>query len=495
MLRPIRSFEKSLTSFADLLGIEISETDVVISGMSHQSFELEEGDLFIALPGAKTHGAIFCGEAKARGAVAILTDEVGAEIARNFDLPVLVIAKPRYAAGIVSAWFYGEPMRNLYSVGITGTNGKTTTSTLLNQIWNLAGRESGLIGTIETRIGQDVFPSKRTTPESCDLQTLVATMQERQVLNLVMEVSSHAIALERMRGSHFDSVAFTNLTQDHLDFHQTMEEYFQAKAKLFCFEYAERAIINIDDAYGRRLNKQSEIPVIQVSRFNTSADWHFTSVESISTGFEIAVRGPNGILIEGIFNLKGDYNLDNALLAIALALESGVDPLFISTILPSLKGAVGRLESISIGQNFHAFVDYAHSPDAVARVLATCQKITSGKVIAVLGCGGDRDSSKRPLMGRALAEGSDVAIFTSDNPRSEDPKVILEQMTKGLEMSNRNRIIKDRKEAINCAVGLAQKNDVVIVLGKGHEIGQEVFGNILPFDDRLVLAEAIGLAK
>ena len=495
MFRPNRTYKKQLKSIADLLGIQFAETDVVVQGMSHQSVDLEEGDLFIAFPGAKTHGAMFCSEAKSRGAVAVLTDKAGAELASDVGLPILVVEHPRHAAGIISSWFYGEPMRNLYSVGITGTNGKTTTATLLTEIWGFAGRESGLIGTVETRIGKVAFPSERTTPESCELQSLVATMQERHVQNLAMEVSSHAIALERIRGSHFSVVAFTNLTQDHLDFHQTMEDYFQVKSQLFSFEYADKAIINVDDSYGLRLSEKSEIPVIKVSRFNSTADWHFIRADNITKGFEIALRGPGGILIDGRLAMKGEYNLDNVLMAIALAYESGIDPLFISTVLSNLKGAAGRLESVLVGQNFQAFVDYAHSPDAVARVLDTCQKISNGRVIAVLGCGGDRDSSKRGLMGRALVEGSDVAIFTSDNPRSEDPQKILVQMTQGIALVGGSQIIEDRKAAITYAASLANANDVVVILGKGHETGQEIGGEIFPFDDRLILAEAIGLAK
>ncbi len=236
-------------------------------------------------------------------------------------------------------------------------------------------------------------------------------MRERHVKNLVMEVSSHAISLNRVRGSHFSLVAFTNLTQDHLDFHHTMNEYFEAKAALFTFEYSDRAIINIDDAYGKKLAEICELPVTRLSMNDKTADWHFSSVYSNRTGYEISIRGNGGLLIEGQLNMHGDYNLYNVLMAVAIAVESGVDPLVVSSSLPILQSAVGRLEAVSLGQNFHAFVDYAHSPDAVERVLSTCRKFAQGKIIAVLGCGGDRDSSKRPLMGEALKNGSDVAIF------------------------------------------------------------------------------------
>ena len=485
--------EKSLKSLAQLLDTDVLQGDVMISGLTHSSQEIEPGDIFLAFPGAKTHGARFITQAKERGAHAILTDHEGARIISELvvDLPIVEVKDPRRAAGILAAWFYDEPMRDMYCVGITGTNGKTTTTTLLFQIWTGTGRESGLIGTVETRIGSDLVKSKRTTPESSDLQALAATMRERHVRNLTMEVSSHAISLERIRGAHFAVVAFTNLSQDHLDFHNTMEEYFQAKSALFTFEYADLGVINIDDPYGARLAENSSIPIRVLSRTNPKADWSYVSAYPHLRGNDVVIRGPGGILIEGLLPLHGDYNLDNALMAAALAFESGVDPIEIAALLPTLSGAQGRLESVVVGQDFGAFVDYAHSPDAVSRVLEACRAMTQGKVIAVLGCGGDRDSTKRPLMGSALSQGSDVAVFTSDNPRSEDPVEILRQMTSALSIGVPDQIIVDRKNAIQYAIGQASPGDVVIILGKGHETGQEMAGKIIPFDDRLVLAQAI----
>ena len=406
-------------------------------------------------------------------------------------VPVLVVENPRRAAGVISAWFYEEPMRDLYSVGVTGTNGKTTVTTLLHQIMQAAGRESGLIGTVESRIGSEVLLSKRTTPESAELQGLIATMRERHMRNLVMEVSSHAITLERIRGSHFAVVGFTNLSQDHLDFHKSMEEYFLAKAKLFTFEYADLAVINIDDVYGARLAAMTELPVMSLSRTNTKATWHFASITRDYVGAAIAIRGSGGILIEGKTILQGGFNYDNLLMAVAIATESGIDPIDIAAILPQLTGAVGRLEAVRLGQNFTALVDYAHSPDAVARVLETAHEITTGSVIAVLGCGGDRDASKRSLMGLALRDGADIAIYTSDNPRSEKPEDILVQMVLDIDVQAPNEVITDRKAAIRAAVNHAVAGDVVIVLGKGHEKGQEISGVIYPFDDRIELARAI----
>ncbi len=490
MTRPIEEFKRSVESVAAIANAElIGDSSIEITGLTLSSIAVQEGDLFIALPGEKNHGADFAADAIARGAVAVLTDLVGAK--KVSGVPVIVSSNPRRAAGVISAWFYSEPMRDLYSVGVTGTNGKTTVTTLLHQIMSAAGRESGLIGTVETRIGAEILTSKRTTPESSDLQALSAVMRERHMRNLVMEVSSHAISLERIRGSHFAVVAFTNLSQDHLDFHKTMEAYFEAKAKLFTFEFADLAIINVDDSYGVMLAGQTELPVMTVSRHDQGASWHYTSIAKDYVGAHVAIRGSGGILIEGKVHLHGGYNFDNLLMAVAIATESGIDPIDIAAILPQLTGAAGRLESVRLGQNFTALVDYAHSPDAVARVLETAHEISDGRVIAVLGCGGDRDASKRALMGKALSDGADVAIYTSDNPRSEKADVILEQMTLGLEIQQPSAVIEDRAEAIRAAVNEAQEGDLVLVLGKGHEKGQEIKGTVHPFDDRVELARAI----
>ena len=491
MQRPLANCSKPLSAVLSVVGAQCAEKteSVNVTGISQSSSEISTGDLFIALPGEKFHGAQFAADAIERGAVAVLTDLTGAAMVTG--VPVLVVENPRRAAGVISAWFYEEPMRDLYSVGVTGTNGKTTVTTLLHQIMQAAGRESGLIGTVESRIGSEVLLSKRTTPESAELQGLIATMRERHIRNLVMEVSSHAITLERIRGSHFAVVGFTNLSQDHLDFHKSMEEYFLAKAKLFTFEYADLAVINVDDLYGARLATMTKLPIMTLSRTNTKATWHFASITRDYVGAAIAIRGSGGILIEGKTILQGGFNYDNLLMAVAIATESGIDPIDIAAILPQLTGAVGRLEAVRLGQNFTALVDYAHSPDAVARVLETAHEITTGSVIAVLGCGGDRDASKRSLMGLALRDGADIAIYTSDNPRSEKPEDILVQMVLDIDVQAPNEVITDRKAAIRAAVNHAAAGDVVIVLGKGHEKGQEISGVIHPFDDRIELARAI----
>lgn len=270
-----------------------------------------------------------------------------------------------------------------------------------------------------------------------------------------------------------------------------MESYFKVKAELFAFEFADLAVINIDDKYGARLADLTQLPVITISRSNSKATWHYASITPDYVGASVSIRGSGGILIEGKTSLYGGFNYDNLLMAVAIAVESGVDPIDVAAILPKLTGAKGRLEAVRLGQTFTALVDYAHSPDAVARVLETAREISQGSVIAVLGCGGDRDTSKRSLMGLALKDGADVAIFTSDNPRSEDPEVILKQMVEKIEISAPNQIISDRTLAIKTAVNHAKSGDVVIILGKGHEKGQEIDGIIHAFDDRLELARAI----
>lgn len=489
MIRTLAPFTATLEDTAQLIGASLQGENVSFTGITHADSEVEVGDLFLAIPGAHVHGATFVESAIKRGAVAVITDEAG--LVHCAGIPTLVVKDVRTAGAITAASLYKYPTRDLFSIGITGTNGKTTVSTLLYQIFEAVGRETGLIGTIETRIGAEVVKSSRTTPEATELQALAAVMRERHMRHLVMEVSSHALSLKRMKGSHFSIAAFTNLSQDHLDFHHDMDSYFAAKAELFTAEYAEQAFINIDSPYGQRLASQVQIPVTTISRTKKEATWHFAQTHNVSRGVEFSIRGIGGILIESRTQLFGGYNLDNLLLAVAIAVECGIDPIELAAIIPTLTGAPGRLESISLGQRYTALVDYAHSPDAVSSVLAAAREFTTGKIIAVLGCGGDRDSSKRPLMGSALVQGADIAIFTNDNPRSEAPSEILSQMTSSLTYSVPSQIIEDRGDAIRTAVALASAGDTVLVLGKGHETGQEVAGVVSPFDDRIALAQAI----
>jgi UDP-N-acetylmuramoyl-L-alanyl-D-glutamate--2,6-diaminopimelate ligase len=494
MIRPVAEFSIALREIAQLIGAELkSESNMIITGITQSDAEVEPGDIFLAIPGNKIHGANFIHSAKERGAVAIVTDLEGSQ--KSHDLPTLVVADVRRAGALIASSLYASPTRDLASIAITGTNGKTTVTTLLYQIFESAGRDTGLIGTVETRIGAEVLKSSRTTPEAPDLQALVAVMRERHMRHLVMEVSSHAIALKRIQGSRFAMAGFTNLSQDHLDFHGDMESYYATKSQLFTHEYADCAVINIDNIYGSRLAGECQIPTISLSRSSTAAQWHFTQIHHGASGSQISIRGTGGILIESKTQLIGGYNLDNLLMAVAIAHESGIDSTELATIIPTLSGAPGRLDPVHIGQGFKALVDYAHSPDAVENVLRAAREFTDGKIIAVLGCGGDRDSSKRSLMGAALNQGCDIAVFTSDNPRSENPQTILKEMIHGISVSEPSRVIEDRAAAIEYAVSCASAGDTVLILGKGHESGQEIKGVTTPFDDRLHLAQAIEAKK
>ena len=498
-LRRFQPNSKTLGEIAAFLGADVKDEfeSIEISGMCSNSETVEEGDLFLALPGVKTHGGAFLPSAVERGARAVLTDIAGSELSsvRDSAIPVLVVPNPRSQSGYLADWFHGSPSQNMYLAGITGTNGKTTTTYLLNQIWEHADFESGVMGTVGISIGEESFPATHTTPEADVVHTVLSVMHERHVRAAAMEVSSHAIVQHRIDGVHFSAAGFTNLTQDHLDFHGTMENYYQAKRALFEANLAERAFINIDNEYGVRLTKEISIPVSTLSLSEKKATWYFDSKTQTERGWELSIRGDGGVLIEGHFNLPGEHNLENLLLAVAIAFDSGVDPLVIGNSLAKLKGAPGRLERIDRGQNFTALVDYAHTPDAVERVLNSLRfsadNTKAHRIIGVLGCGGNRDSAKRPLMGKALKSACDISIFTSDNPRNEDPMEILRSMTKDVELDDSAMIIVDRREAIATAVASANDGDIVIVLGKGHESGQEVNGVTLSFDDRKELASAI----
>ena len=481
-IRPTKVGKKALSSFDQ----KLFDTNVEISGVSINAAKVKSGDLFIALPGAKTHGMNFIDQAISNGAVAVLSD-------RKIDcsIPVFVDQSPRNLVGAISGWLYNKPFSKLVAVGITGTNGKTTTSNLIKQLWDLNDINSGLIGTLGVEIGMEKIAGVRTTPEADELQALAALMVERGNTHLAMEVSSIAIDQGRVNGAKYKVVAFSNLTQDHLDYHKSMDEYFNAKAKLFTSEYAQTAVINIDDPYGQKLNKISKITNKTVSRNDVGADWYYSKIESHSHGYKIEISDKNGQIISGTFPLIGEHNLDNLLLAIASVSICGLTNDQISKSLSKLKSVPGRLEIISAGQSFAAVVDYAHTPDAVSRVLKSVRSFTSGRVIGVLGCGGDRDKSKRSPMGQALYSGSDLAIFTSDNPRSEKAEDILKEMTEGMNLAEKGFVLIDRKDAINFAVKMAKSGDCILLLGKGHESGQEINGVVTPFDDRIELLNSI----
>ena len=480
--RPAQVIQKSLSTFDK----SIFDKDIKISGIAINAAQVKKGDIFVALAGIKTHGANFVDQAIQNGAVAVLSDKK-----LDLSIPSFIHPSPREILGELSAWVYENPFTKLTAIGITGTNGKTTTSNILNQIWQLSGLNSGLIGTLGVEVGSQSLDGVRTTPEADELQALAALMVSKDLSHLVMEVSSHGLDQLRVKGAKFKVVGFSNLTQDHLDYHKNMDNYFSAKAKLFSKEYAESAVINIDDQYGLDLSKQVSIPIQTVSRNNKNANWYYEKIKPNNDGFEIEINSKDGKKISGKFPLIGEFNLDNLLLAVVLASTAGLDEIKISSAIARLTSVPGRLEQIKVGQGFTALVDYAHTPDAVARVLEIAAKFTNGKVIAVLGCGGDRDISKRPLMGQALFIGSDKAIFTSDNPRSESSDEILKAMVAGIDLADKGFVIKNRRAAIDFAVAQASAGDCLLVLGKGHESGQEVNGIITTFDDRIELADSI----
>ncbi len=499
-LRPHSVVPRSLDAAAAVVGLRTPPTrwaGVQLTGITHDSREVRPGDLYAALPGASDHGARFADAAADAGAAAILTDADGELQARQSGLPVLVVPRPRAVLGKLAAWVYGEPAGDLLLIGVTGTNGKTTTAHLAEAGLRAAGHQTGLVGTVETRIGDAATASVRTTPESTDLHALLAVMRERGVTAAVMEVSSHALAFGRVDGVLYDVAAFTNLSQDHLDFHRDMEDYFAAKRALFTPQRARHGVVNIDDDYGRRLAAESEIPVVTISASGRrEADWSGTDAVLRAGEGALTAIGPGGVSVPIQVGMPGRYNLENALLAVVALATAGIPVEQAAAGVGACPGVPGRMERIDTGQPFLAVVDYAHTPDAIATALATLREVTKGRLIAVLGCGGDRDRAKRPLMGEVGARGADVLVITDDNPRSEDPGAIRAAALAGANSvpePERAEVaeVGDRSAAIAYAVRLAGPRDTVVILGKGHEPGQEIRGAVMPFDDRAVLGAAL----
>jgi UDP-N-acetylmuramoyl-L-alanyl-D-glutamate--2,6-diaminopimelate ligase len=495
-----------LADLADLLGAPVrGDVATAVTGVTLASAEVGPGDLYAALPGARTHGARYAADAAARGAVAVLTDPSGRAEAAATGLPVCVVDDPRGLLGAVAARVYGEPARRLQVIGITGTNGKTTTSYLVEAGLAAAGRGTGLVGTVETRTrGRaadgtptvTTLPSVRTTPEAPALHALLARMADSGVQTVVMEVSSHALVLGRVGGIPFAAAGFTNLGRDHLDFHTDLEDYFQAKARLFDGRAAVE-VVDVDDPHGRRLaGMLGDRRAVTVSTRGADADWTATDLAPAPDGgTAFTLTGPGGRSWPARVRLPGRFNVANAVLAVALLDAVGVP---VETALTGIAETVvpGRMEPVDAGQPFVAVVDYAHTPDAVATALAALRASTPGRVITVLGCGGDRDPGKRAAMGEAAAGGSDLLVVTDDNPRSEDPAAIRAAVLAGVPADRRGDVLEigDRRAAIAAAVDRARPGDAVLVAGKGHETGQEVAGTLHPFDDRAVLREALRAA-
>ncbi|MFF2505371.1 UDP-N-acetylmuramoyl-L-alanyl-D-glutamate--2,6-diaminopimelate ligase [Streptomyces sp. NPDC058067] len=497
--RPVQVTATRLADLADQLGVSApqgSAADTGSTGITHDSRAVRPGDIYAALPGARFHGADFAAQAASLGAVAALTDPSGAERVAAAGLPALVVEDPRGRMGELAATIYGHPGRDLLQIGITGTSGKTTTAYLIEGGLRTL-HSTGLIGTVEMRIGDERIKSERTTPEATDLQALFAVMRERGVDAVAMEVSSHALVLGRVDGCVFDVAVFNNLSPEHMEFHSDMEDYFRAKAQLFTKARSKQGVVNYDDEYGRRLAGQSEVPVVTFSaEGHPDADWRAEDVEVGPFDSTFVAVGPKGERITAKSPLAGPFNVANALAAIVSLAVAGVDPQAAADGVAAVPGVPGRLERVDAGQPYLAVVDYAHKTDAVESVLRALRKVTENKLHIVLGCGGDRDVTKRMPMGAAAARLADTAVLTSDNPRSEDPLAILATMLAGAaEVPAHERgevqVFEDRAAAIAAVVARAQPGDTVLVAGKGHEQGQDIAGVVRPFDDRLVLREAI----
>jgi UDP-N-acetylmuramoyl-L-alanyl-D-glutamate--2,6-diaminopimelate ligase len=470
--------------------------DPVVTGLSLNSQRIVPGDLYVGLRGTNAHGADFTDTARAAGAVAVLTDAGGLEAARDAGLPVLVVEHPRSVLGALSARVYDDPAAALTLLAITGTQGKTTTSRLLEGGLEQAGIRAAVVGTIGTRVAGEELPSSLTTPEAPDLHGLFAVMRERRVEGCVMEVSSHALVMGRVDGVRFDVAAFLNLGRDHLDFHADLEEYFAAKASLFTPERARLGLTNVDDAHGRRLLEQATIPMRTFSPSGGAADWRAEDVQLHPDGSTFTVVTPTGDHVPAAVQLAGDYNVANALCAVALAAEAGFDPVRVAAGIARAGGVPGRLERIDAGQDFLAVVDYAHKPDAVEAAVAALRPVTAGRLILVIGAGGDRDTGKRPVMGEIGGRLADVLIVTDDNPRTEEPAAIRAALLAGARGGHAEvHAIGDRGEAIRRAVAVAGPGDTVLVAGKGHETGQEVAGMVHPFDDRDELRAALAVRR
>jgi UDP-N-acetylmuramoyl-L-alanyl-D-glutamate--2,6-diaminopimelate ligase len=503
--RPLRTEPVDVAELARLVGARIVPapdpvTTSPVIGATLRAQQARAGDLFAALPGARAHGADFAAAALAAGVVAVLTDPAGVDRPglRDAQVPLLVHDDPRAVLGALSARVYGDPSADLAVLGITGTSGKTTTSYLVESGLRAAGRTTGLIGTVGTQITGERLATAFTTPEAPDLQALLALMRERGVTHVPMEVSSHALALGRVSGIRFAVGAFTNLSQDHLDFHHDLEDYFAAKAMLFDGR-SRTEVVCTDSSWGRRLVTPATVTV--ATEPDQPASWRAVDVTArLDGGQSFTALGPAGLRIDVTLRLPGTFNVANALLAVAILDQAGIEPAAIAHGLREVD-VPGRMERVDLGQDFTAVVDYSHKPAAVALALDAVRAQLAraghgGRVLTVLGCGGDRDAGKRPQMGAAAAQRSALLVVTDDNPRSEDPAAIRAAMLAGamdVPASERGEVVEigDRRAAIAHAVAAARPGDVVVVAGKGHETGQEVAGVVHPFSDRDELAAAI----
>ncbi|MCL2802718.1 MAG: UDP-N-acetylmuramoyl-L-alanyl-D-glutamate--2,6-diaminopimelate ligase [Micrococcales bacterium] len=502
-LRPQRGFGHSLDAVAKALGSARVVGQATVSGLTLASDEVEPGDLFVALPGARTHGGLFAFEAVGLGAAAVLVDDAGAHLV-DAGVPLVVAEDLRPRLGDLAAWFYDHPGRSLKTIGVTGTNGKTTVTHMLAAA---LGGLGAVLGTVGARIGHQELPQERTTMEAPALQAALATMVERGIETCVMEVSSHAISAHRVDGLVFDLVAFTNLSRDHLDFHGSMESYFAAKAALFEPKHAKAAIIDVDSEWGQRLAQLATIPVQTLARralgdtAGGGPAWRFGTAKVLADGSRLYLQA-DGIELEAGVPMPGEFDVANAAMALALAIQTGAEPAAAAAGLAAMDPVPGRMEVVPRPVDGPSVViDYAHAPEAIAQCLAALRPHVTGRLIAVLGAGGGRDLGKRELMGVAAAEAADLVVISDDNPRSEEPAVIRAQVlagaraAAGAEAKDRVIEIPGRAEAICYAIEQAQAGDLVALLGKGHEQTIEVAGEFLPHSDKAVALQALALNR
>jgi len=472
-------------------GIEVQassgDSQVIVRGMSMDSRRVQPGDLFACVSGFKVDGHDYAAKAITSGAVALVVDHF-----LPLDVPQVKVSNVRKAVGAFAAAVNDHPSEQLELVGVTGTNGKTTITYLIEKIGTKQGKKVGLIGTLGSRIDGREIPGERTTPEAIEVQKLLGDMVAEGVSLAVMEVSSHAMDLGRVSGCEFDAGIFTNLTQDHLDYHKTMEEYLHAKSSLFSNLVGKKqpkiSILNGDDSSFAKLSQASAARVVSYG-IDHEADYRAENVEVTAEGVRFEVRCGEGLQLV-YYSTPGVFSVYNALAAFVWGVERGYDPESVAEALAEIPGVPGRFESIRLGQPFQVIVDYAHTPDGLENVVRTARGFTKGRLITVFGCGGDRDKGKRPLMGEAASAWSDFVIVTSDNPRTEDPDQIIKEILVGIN-GVEQVALRDRREAIWSACRMAKAGDTILIAGKGHETYQ-IFGTeVHPFDDREVAREAL----
>ncbi|MCY8521632.1 UDP-N-acetylmuramoyl-L-alanyl-D-glutamate--2,6-diaminopimelate ligase [Bacillus atrophaeus] len=464
--------------------------DPDITSIEMDSREVKTGSLFVCVKGYTVDGHDFAQKAVENGASAIV-----AERELDVSVPVTIVRNSQRALSVLSDAFYGQPTKQLQLIGITGTNGKTSTSHMVDEILKKAGKRTGLIGTMYIKIDEETFPVKNTTPESVTLQKTFKKMNDKHVDTAIMEVSSHALSMGRVHGCDYDIAVFTNLTQDHLDYHKTMDEYRQAKSLLFSqlggafnHEKPKRAILNADDEASAYYEK---VTAAHISTYGikNDADVMAKHIKTTAQGTSFELVTNKGTKLITI-SLVGQFNVYNVLAAVATCIAAGIPFETVAEAVEELHGVRGRFELVNKNQEFPVIVDYAHTPDSLENVLKTCKDMTEGKVFVVVGCGGDRDKTKRPKMAKIAVQLADEPIFTSDNPRSEDPLAILRDMEAGVE-NEYYHSIANREQAIFFAIANARKGDVVLIAGKGHETYQQIGAETFDFDDAEVAARAI----